>query len=151
MPAQAVSILPTGTNPQRFKCTAHPHLSTNPKFPISTLLLRENHTPATLARQVQIGIAVIGSETAKMGPKNLPKGSARAILVQYVIRSKEGARSDGLRKERPMKLRIRGNSIRLRLGQSEVARLVKDADLIDDGVQRPEGLIADIVLAQVIP
>ena len=50
-----------------------------------------------------------------------------------------------------MKLRIRGNSIRLRLGQSEVARLVKDADLIDDGVQRPEGLIADLVLAQVIP
>jgi hypothetical protein len=98
----------------------------NPAFPISTLSLRENHTPAALARQVQIGIAILGSETAEMGPKNLPQGFARSILVQGVIRSKAGARSDGLREECPMKLRIRGNSIRLRLGQSEVAQLVKD-------------------------
>jgi hypothetical protein len=64
----------------------------NPTFPLS---LRENHTPAALARQVQVGIAILGSETAEMGPKNLPKGFARAILVQGVIRSKEGARTDG--------------------------------------------------------
>ncbi len=38
-----------------------------PEFPISTLPLRENHTPAALSRQVQIDIAALGSHGGSFG------------------------------------------------------------------------------------
>ncbi len=36
-------------------------------IPISTLSLRKNHTPAALARQVQIDIATLGSHRGSFG------------------------------------------------------------------------------------
>jgi hypothetical protein len=39
----------------------------NPEFPISTLSLRENHTSAVLARQVQIDIAALGPHRGSFG------------------------------------------------------------------------------------
>jgi hypothetical protein len=38
-----------------------------PGFPISTLSLRENRTPATLVRQVQIDIAALGLHRGSFG------------------------------------------------------------------------------------
>jgi hypothetical protein len=39
----------------------------NPEFPISNLPLHENHTSATLARQVQMDIAALGSHRGSLG------------------------------------------------------------------------------------
>lgn len=50
----------------------------NPEFPISTLSLRDNHTPAALAHQVQIDIAALGShrKISRRAPHGIP------LLVQ---------------------------------------------------------------------
>ena len=74
--------------------------------------------------------------------KELSKLLVRSILVQGEIRGfipkipkpapplqDEAPKLLALRKERVMKLRIRGNSIRLRLGKSEVAQLAKDGSV----------------------
>jgi len=71
----------------------------------------------------------------------LPSRSVRSILVQGASRGffprihkrplfrDVAPRLFALRKERVMKLRIRGNSLRLRLGKSEVAQLAKDGSV----------------------